>query len=73
VAAITDLVRVSLDPVAGSLVVGRSQPGRGAWLCAHSPSCLPEALRHRAFDRALRTTCTPAQLADLASLLPTTT
>jgi predicted RNA-binding protein YlxR (DUF448 family) len=73
VAAITELVRVSLDPVAGNLVIGRSQPGRGAWLCAHSPPCLEEALRRRAFDRALRTTCSPAQLADLASLLPTTT
>jgi predicted RNA-binding protein YlxR (DUF448 family) len=38
----------------GRLVVGRSQRGRGAWLCAGSPTCLAEAVRRRAFERALR-------------------
>ena len=38
----------------GRLVVGRSQPGRGAWLCAGSPTCLAEAVRRRGFERALR-------------------
>jgi len=38
----------------GSLAVGRSEPGRGAWLCAGSEPCFEAALRHRAFGRALR-------------------
>jgi predicted RNA-binding protein YlxR (DUF448 family) len=38
----------------GRLVVGRSEPGRGAWLCAGSPSCLAEAVRRQGFERALR-------------------
>jgi predicted RNA-binding protein YlxR (DUF448 family) len=38
----------------GRLVVGRSQPGRGAWLCAGSSTCLAEAVRRRAFERALQ-------------------
>jgi len=39
----------------GSLVVGRSHPGRGAWLCRDSPACLELAVKRKAFDRALRT------------------
>jgi predicted RNA-binding protein YlxR (DUF448 family) len=38
----------------GRLEVGRTLPGRGAWLCAGSPACVETALRRRAFDRALR-------------------
>lgn len=37
----------------GDLVVGRSRPGRGAWLHP-DPDCLAEAVRRRAFARALR-------------------
>ncbi len=47
-----DLVRVVRTPD-GGLVVGRAQPGRGAWLC-RDPACLAEAGRRRAFARALR-------------------
>jgi predicted RNA-binding protein YlxR (DUF448 family) len=36
----------------GTLQVGRTAPGRGAWVC--SPACFDLAERHRAFDRALR-------------------
>ena len=38
----------------GSLAVGHSGRGRGAWLCRDSPRCLDQAVRRKAFDRALR-------------------
>ena len=38
----------------GSLAVGRSVPGRGAWLCAGSAACFDAAFRRKAFGRALR-------------------
>jgi predicted RNA-binding protein YlxR (DUF448 family) len=38
----------------GSLAVGRTLPGRGAWLCDASPTCLDLALRRKAFGRAFR-------------------
>jgi predicted RNA-binding protein YlxR (DUF448 family) len=47
------LVRVVAGP-GGSLQVGRSLPGRGAWLCAGTTACLETAVRRKAFDRALR-------------------
>ena len=40
--------------VGEALQVGRTLPGRGAWLCAGSPSCLDLAVRRRALGRALR-------------------
>ncbi len=49
----TELVRFVRRPD-GSLAVGRSEPGRGAWLCAGSESCFDAAQRRRAFTRALR-------------------
>ena len=49
-----ELVRV-VRAVDGSLVISRTAPGRGAWLCAGSVPCLEQAVRRRAFDRALRT------------------
>ena len=36
------------------LQAGRTLPGRGAWLCAGSPSCLHRAARRGALSRALR-------------------
>ncbi|MDQ6927230.1 MAG: YlxR family protein [Actinomycetota bacterium] len=39
----------------GSLLTGRTLPGRGAWLCRGSESCLDAAIRRRAFPKALRT------------------
>ena len=48
------LVRVVAEP-GGGLAVGRALPGRGAWLCAGSRSCVDAAARAKAFDRALRT------------------
>ena len=47
------LARVARRPD-GSLAVGRSEPGRGAWLCAGSAACFDTAVRRRAFGRALR-------------------
>jgi predicted RNA-binding protein YlxR (DUF448 family) len=38
----------------GSLVLGRTLPGRGAWLCRGSGSCVDSAQKRRAYDRALR-------------------
>jgi predicted RNA-binding protein YlxR (DUF448 family) len=44
----------------GSLAIGRTLPGRGAWLCARSPDCLEQADRRSAFSRALRAEVLPA-------------
>ncbi len=38
----------------GSLAPGRTLPGRGAWLCRGSVTCVDSAQKRRAFDRALR-------------------
>jgi predicted RNA-binding protein YlxR (DUF448 family) len=39
----------------GSLVVSRTAPGRGAWLCASTASaCAAAAAKRRAWSRALR-------------------
>ncbi|MBI2710500.1 MAG: YlxR family protein [Actinobacteria bacterium] len=48
-----ELTRLVRTPE-GSLAVGRTLPGRGAWLCATSPSCFDAATRRKAFGRALR-------------------
>lgn len=37
----------------GGLAVGRTLPGRGAWLHP-DPACLDAAVKRRAFPRALR-------------------
>ncbi len=52
-APVDELVRVVVGPD-GTLATGRSLPGRGAWLCAGSVSCVDLAARRRAFARALR-------------------
>ena len=38
----------------GSLMPGRTLPGRGAWLCRNSTTCVDLAVKRRAFERALR-------------------
>jgi predicted RNA-binding protein YlxR (DUF448 family) len=38
----------------GELAVDRQGQGRGAWLCLGSVGCLSVAVRHHAFERALR-------------------
>ncbi|MEQ1786080.1 MAG: YlxR family protein, partial [Acidimicrobiales bacterium] len=47
-----ELVRVVLGPD-GSLLVGRTLPGRGAWLCAGSLRCVQRAAQRNALTRAL--------------------
>ncbi|MDQ2649232.1 MAG: YlxR family protein [Actinomycetota bacterium] len=49
----------------GSLLIGSSLAGRGAWLCAGSLECLQLASRRNAFSRALRTTVAPNAAKDL--------
>ncbi|MFN2607141.1 MAG: DUF448 domain-containing protein [Acidimicrobiales bacterium] len=49
----------------GSLVEGRAAPGRGAWLCRGSVTCVDAAAGRRAFGRALRTDVTPGAVASL--------
>lgn len=62
-----DLVRVVLGP-SGTLLVGRSLPGRGAWVCPDG-RCVALAARRRAFDRALRGTAAPGEVDGLAARL----
>jgi predicted RNA-binding protein YlxR (DUF448 family) len=47
------LVRIARLP-SGSLAIGRSEPGRGAWLCAGSEACFDTAVQRKALGRALR-------------------
>jgi predicted RNA-binding protein YlxR (DUF448 family) len=53
----------------GVLSVGVGLPGRGAWLCENSPSCVDLALRRRAFERALRGPVDGAQLEQVRAAL----
>ena len=46
----------------GALVTGTALPGRGAWLCRGSASCLERAVRRDAFARALRAPVAPEAL-----------
>ncbi|MET1042412.1 MAG: YlxR family protein [Acidimicrobiales bacterium] len=48
-----ELVRVTRQGD-GSLAVGPTLPGRGAWLCRSSAACFDAAQRRGAFARALR-------------------
>jgi predicted RNA-binding protein YlxR (DUF448 family) len=48
--ALVRVVAVDGDGVA----VGRTLPGRGAWLCAGSEDCLERAVKRSALGRALR-------------------
>ncbi|MGH9263946.1 MAG: YlxR family protein [Acidimicrobiales bacterium] len=68
VASPDELVRVVAQP-GGGLAVGRTSPGRGAWLCAGSPACVAAAARRRAFDRALRTAVSPEAVDELGTTL----
>jgi predicted RNA-binding protein YlxR (DUF448 family) len=53
----------------GGLDVGRTLPGRGAWVCSGSATCIDAAGRRKAFDRALRTTVRPGAVDDLKTRL----
>ncbi|HEX3621194.1 MAG TPA: YlxR family protein [Acidimicrobiales bacterium] len=69
VASPDQLVRVVASP-GGGLAVGRTLPGRGAWLCAGSASCLEAAAGRKAFDRALRTPIRADAVQDLRTSAP---
>jgi predicted RNA-binding protein YlxR (DUF448 family) len=43
----------------GSLGVGRTLPGRGAWLCRGSAECLERAAHRGSIERALRARLAP--------------
>ena len=53
----------------GGLAIGRHLPGRGAWLCDGSPSCVEAAAWRKAFDRALHTTVDGAAVDRLGTML----
>ncbi len=38
----------------GDLIVSRTAPGRGAWLCSDRVECLDVAIKRKAFGRALK-------------------
>ncbi|MCB1037954.1 MAG: YlxR family protein [Acidimicrobiales bacterium] len=63
-----DLVRITRSDE-GSLLVGRTLPGRGAWLCRASASCLDLAVRRNGFARSLRAPVSATALAELRSAL----
>jgi predicted RNA-binding protein YlxR (DUF448 family) len=68
VASPEELVRVVAVP-GGGLAIGRTLPGRGAWLCAGSPACIEAAERRKAFERALRTAVQGQAVEDLKTML----
>jgi predicted RNA-binding protein YlxR (DUF448 family) len=53
----------------GRLEVGRTLPGRGAWLCAGSPACVDLAEKRKAFDRAFRAPVEPDAIRSLRAVL----
>ncbi|WP_423778135.1 YlxR family protein [Desertimonas flava] len=55
-----ELVRV-VATADGRIVVSRVAPGRGAWLCTPPEACWRQAVKRRAFERALRRPVTVAQ------------
>jgi predicted RNA-binding protein YlxR (DUF448 family) len=69
VASPDELVRVVARP-GGGLAVGRTLPGRGAWLCAGSVACLDAAARRKAFDRALRAAIRADAVDELRTIVP---
>lgn len=66
-----ELVRIARRPD-GTLRVGRTEPGRGAWLCAATAArCFDSARRRRVFGRALRTEVADDELAAVRERLLT--
>jgi predicted RNA-binding protein YlxR (DUF448 family) len=61
----SELVRVGRDPE-GTLQIGRTLHGRGAWLCRDNlASCSDQAIRKGGFSRAFRTKVTTESLSAL--------
>jgi predicted RNA-binding protein YlxR (DUF448 family) len=63
-----ELVRV-VRTADGGLALGRTLPGRGAWLCARSAACVEAAAKKGAFGRALRGRVTDAAMEALRTEL----
>lgn len=63
-----ELVRIVAGPD-GSLAIGRTLRGRGAWLCRDSEVCLDAATRRNAFAKGLRAVVTVEAVADLRERL----
>ena len=57
-------MRIAATPE-GSLAVGRTLPGRGAWLCRGSSECLDLAERRGGFARSLRRSVAPEAVSAL--------
>lgn len=64
---VADLAR--LGRVDGSVRFGRTLPGRGAWLCRASTTCLDQAARQGALARAFRAPVDPNQVDALRGAL----
>ena len=61
-------MRVALG--AGGLVLDRSAPGRGAWLCAGTTvACFEQAVKKRAFARTLKTAVPDGAVESLRRIL----
>ncbi|MGH9187960.1 MAG: YlxR family protein [Acidimicrobiales bacterium] len=60
----SELVRV-VRLRAGSIVIGPTMPGRGAWLHARSIACFDQAVGRKAFARSLRGTVSDDAIAAL--------
>lgn len=67
-----DLIRIVRSPD-GSLLVGRTLPGRGAWLCAGNLDCLDIGTRRGGLARSFRTPLGAGALAELRSTVTATT
>jgi predicted RNA-binding protein YlxR (DUF448 family) len=61
-------VRVVADG-AGGVAIGRTLPGRGAWLCADDLGCIDRAARKDSLGRALRHSLDPDAYARLRTLV----
>lgn len=57
----SELARLTLASD-GSLILSRTAPGRGAWLCRGSPRCLELAVERNALARAFRRPVAPASV-----------
>ena len=53
----------------GSLVLGRTLPGRGAWLCAGSLACVHQAARRNALAGRCERPCHPTAVVALGPTL----
>jgi predicted RNA-binding protein YlxR (DUF448 family) len=65
---VADLVRVARSRE-GSVGVGRTLPGRGAWLCRDSPACLDRAVHQGGFNRSLRASLSASDLGSIRDAL----